>query len=168
MSIRELTPERLRELLSCDPETCVFTWRVSRGGHRAGDVAGCKNNNGYLRITIDGRSYLAHRLVRLYFRGKFPKPGYDTDHIDGDKSNNRLSNLRHATRSQNMANRPAHANNKSGLKGASFFKPLRKWHSQIQVGGKKIHLGYFETAEAAHAAYIVAAQKYFRGYARAS
>jgi hypothetical protein len=88
---------------------------------------------------------MAHRLVRLYFRGKWPEPGYDTDHINLDKADNRLCNLRHATRSQNQANTLAQANNKSGLKGASFHKPIGKWQAQIMVKGKKLRLGYFKT-----------------------
>jgi hypothetical protein len=162
---KELTAERLRERLDCDPETYVFKWKVSPNRRfPVGSVAGYKNNCGYIVICIDGRRYLAHHLIRLYFRGVWPEPGYDVDHHNLDRSE--LSNLRHATRSQNQANKRARADNTSGFKGATFDKRRGKWLAQIMVNKKHHHLGYFDTAEDAHLAYAAAALKHFGQYAR--
>jgi hypothetical protein len=158
----ELTAERLREVLSCNPETGLFTCKVSRGNIRAGSIAGIKRHDGYIRIYIDGRWYMAHRLIWLHAYGTWPE--HEIDHVDGDKTNNRLCNLRLATTSQNNANRPVHKNNKCGFKGVALYRG--KWRSQIQVDGKNHHLGYFDTAEEAHAAYVAAAEKHFGRFAR--
>jgi hypothetical protein len=165
----DLTQARLRELLTYDPATGIFTRCVGRGGVRAGSVAGCvweKGANGpYLRISIDGRQYSAHRLAFLWITGEFPPD--DVDHIDGDGLNNRLGNLRAATRTQNLANRRRHKNNTSGFKGVSFHKRERRFRAKIQVGGKTQNLGSFDTAESAHAAYCAAAEKTHGAFARA-
>jgi HNH endonuclease/AP2 domain len=157
-----------RELLTYDTETGIFKLKVNRGGKRAGSVAGSKNSKGYISIKVDGRSYRAHHLVRLYVRGVWPEPGYEVDHINGDKTDNRLANLRHSTRSQNQANMPARADNKCGLKGVCVHKQSGKWEAQIQASGKKLHLGMFESPELAHETYVAAAQKHFGRYARAA
>ena len=158
-----MTAERLRELLNYDPETGLFTWRVDRGGTaRVGAIAGLRDAaDGYIRIKVDGRRYKAHHLVRLYVRGKWPEAGYMTDHVNGNRADNRLANLRHATFSQNAANRKAPTTNTSCFKGVCFHQRIGKWQ-------KRHHLGYFDTAEAAHAAYCAAAQKYHGRFARAA
>lgn len=164
-----LTQERLKELLDYDPETGVFTWRGNKTGAQGRRTAGSASGN-YYRITVDGKSYRAHWLAWLWMKGEFPKPFMD--HVDGNKQNNKWSNLRLATKSQNMANRGAQKNTTSGLKGvwpyhagASYGKP---WQAGIAHEGKKYHLGHFETAQEAHEAYKAAAQKLFGEFGRAT
>jgi hypothetical protein len=164
-----LSAERLREILHYDPETGVWTWRMraSRFSRvRIGALAGCLNGGGYWQIAVDGCVYLAHRLAWLYTKGEWPAS--DLDHEDLDRSANRWDNLRLATKSQNAANTRARSNNKSGLKGASRYNRNGKWQSGIVVGGKRIFLGLFDTAEEAHVAYVAAAEKFSGEFARAS
>jgi hypothetical protein len=164
-----LTQARLKELLHYDPETGVFTWLVWRpNGVKVGDEAGAihKAGGGYLKIKIDSRSYLASRLAWLYMTGKLPT--FRVDHQDTDKLNNRWSNLRPATASQNSANRPAPRNNTSGRKGVHFHKARARWQAQIRVEGKLIHLGRFDSLDLAAAAYQSAAAKHFGQYARSA
>lgn len=166
--MRMLTQSRLRELLHYDPETGFFTRALTTTGIRpkVGDVAGGVNCRGYWQIRIDGERYKAHRLAWLYMTGDWPKE--QIDHINMDRSDNRFANLREATNIQNCANQRRPVNNTSGLKGVCWNKRLSKWKSQIRVNGKLHHLGYFDTAEAAHESYIDAAKKYFGEFARAA
>ena len=153
-----ITQAKLQELLHYNPATGVFTWRVetrSRGGlKRVGDVAGFPMNNGYIRIGLNGKRYAAHRLAWLYVHGAWPTD--EIDHKDTVRSHNWIDNLRPATRLQNSQNqRRAHASSASGLIGTS---PCRngRWKAQIRIDGKSQYLGFFKTAEDAHAAYVAA------------
>jgi len=159
-----LTAERLRQLLSYDEETGVFTWIVRRKTARLGDVAGCIKKCGYRVIGIDGQHYRAHRLVWLYVHGEWPIG--DLDHKDTVKDNNRITNLRIATLSQNSANK--RALNKTRLKGVTFLPRCNKWQAAIGKDGKVIYLGLFHSAEAANAAYFTAANNLFGEFARRS
>lgn len=163
-----LTAERLRTLLDYDPETGIFRWNVTvketgRGG-RKGDQAGCFGTPDYVRIRIEKRLYLAHRLAWLYVYGSFP-PG-QIDHKNGNKKDNRIGNLRVANHSQNACNRGVRADSASRLKGAYFDHRERCWIARIRAEGKLLNLGRFASAEAAHAAYSQAAVKYFGEFAR--
>jgi hypothetical protein len=161
-----VTPERLRELLAYDPGTGVFTRLVSTSSRaNAGRVAGSLNGKGHRQTRIDGRNYQDHRRAWLYVHGAWPVA--DLDHINMDRADNRITNLRVATKSQNQANRPAQANNTSGFKGVTWNKRRGNWMAQIAGGGKNKYLGYFDTAEAAHAEYCAAARKYHGDFARA-
>jgi hypothetical protein len=160
-----LTAERLRELLHYDPETGVFTWRVNRRGPmKAGDVAGRVHADyGYIIIGIDGGEYRANRLAFLYMEGKFP--AHMAEHADRNRANNRWSNLRNATYSQNMFNIPVRAGNVSGRKGVVWSKNLEKWNARIGVNKKMLHLGYFEDKDEAAHAYNKAAIAHFGDFA---
>lgn len=160
-----LDAETLRARLHYDPSTGVFTWRISQGRAPAGARAG-GFWKGYVGIRVGGRKYFAHRLAYLYMTGAWP-PG-DIDHRDMDRLNNRWSNLRSATRSQNKANCTLRSDNTTGFKGVSFFKQTSRYHAKIEVRGKHLHLGFFETPEAAHAAYAAAAKHHFGEFARAA
>ena len=160
-----LAQERLKELMSYDPAAGEFRWRVSRGPRRAGSVSGCMNVRGYIQIKIDGKDYLAHRLAWLYVHGEFVQ---ELDHINGIRTDNRISNLRPATRSQNNGNARKQSNNTSGLKGVSWYKRLQKWKAQITFNGRYIWLGIFDTREAAHAAYCAKSRELFGEFARAA
>jgi len=146
-----LTQSLLKEVLHYDEATGVFTWRVGRGGVRAGSVAGSLHWSGYVLISIYGRQYAAHRLAWLYAHGELP-PDH-LDHINHNKSENQLSNLRPATRAQNQKNRLVNSNNTSGFRGVVWHKMSERWLARAMLNGKRPHLGLFHTAEAAADAY---------------
>ena len=127
--LRVVKAERLRELLSYDPDSGIFRWRVCARRKLVGSIAGHKGKQGYMHIGIDGRDYRAHRLVWLYVYGKWPPT--EIDHINLLRHDNRLANLRLASREQNSANAPSHRDSSSGLKGVSFHKHMRKWRAEI-------------------------------------
>lgn len=149
-----LTVEMLRQLLSLDVATGKFTWLVDRGRMaKAGDAAGSDNGDGYVRIGICGRQYLAHRLAWFYVNGKWPD-GH-TDHKFGEKADNRPTNLREVTRSGNQQNqRRARCDNQTGLLGVSPYRD--KFMAQIHINGKRKYLGLFDRAGDAHLAYLQA------------
>ena len=160
-----LTAETVRKLLDYEPETGVFRWRVDVNSRaRKGMVAGCGNGEGYTRIKVFGNSYRAHRLVWLHVYGDWPPE--QIDHVNGLRDDNRLVNLRLATNSQNSANKPAQRNNALGLKGVCFRSDSGKFESKIMFNSQQKHLGRFQTAEEAHAAYCAAAEKFFGEFAR--
>jgi hypothetical protein len=151
-----LTAERLRELLGYDPNTGEFVWLLKRNQHvGAGSKAGALDAKGYRVITVDGRDQKAHRLAWLYVHGEWPPD--DIDHINGIRSDNRIANLRKASRGQNVQNiRRARKDSRSGLIGAHYRKDSGTYAASIQVNGLNKHLGHFKTAEEAHAAYLKA------------
>ena len=137
----KLTQKKLKEKLKYDPDTGIFIWIVKPCRNIiAGSVAGCPKR-GYTQIMISGKNYQAHRLAWLYVYGYFPE--YQIDHIDRNKSNNRINNLRHATHQCNMRNIGLRKDNTSGIKGVSWAKDRDKWHAHIRVNNKTHHLGYF-------------------------
>lgn len=163
-----LTAERLRHLFSYNPDTGVFTRRISLSNRvKVGEeIVGSPNEKGYLRFHVDGWLYKAHRLAWLYVHGEWPD---QLDHINGDKADNRIANLRLATTKQNHGNRPKNRNNTTGYKGVHLHdkngRLAKPFVATIYVNGRGIHLGMFATAEAAHAAYVAAAQKHFGEFA---
>jgi hypothetical protein len=161
---RRITRARLQKLLQYDSDTGDFRWqeRVSRRV-RAGDLAGTVEINGYRKITIEGGQYSAHQLAWFYMKGRWC-PGY-IDHRDRNRSNNRWTNLRRATPSQNCANRCLMRKNKCGFKGVKQT-PSGRWSAAIQKGGRMHYLGVFSTPQDAHAAYVAAARRLFGEFAR--
>lgn len=143
-----LTAERLHELIDYDAETGEFRWRVSRSpGSRAGGIAGTINQNGYRHIVVDGLHCKAHRLAWLYVHGNWPSS--HIDHINGDTLDNRIANLRQATRSQNIANSKLRKDSTTRFKGVSFNKKTGKYVAYLNHNGARIYLGLFRTPEAA-------------------
>jgi hypothetical protein len=152
----KLTQDRLKELLRYDSNTGIFIWLKSSNGRiKVGDIAGTINNNYYCRIMIDNKRYYAHKLVWLYVYGELPD--LIVDHINGNRNDNRVANLRLAARSQNNMNSKKRTNN---LKGTSYHKRDKVWHSEIRFENNRLYLGTFETQEAAHEAYKIASIKY--------
>lgn len=153
---RELTAARLRELLHYDPDTGVFTWRNDQPSRdvKAGDIAGRMRLDGYVSISCDGRSYVAHRLAWLHVCGDWPD--LDIDHRDGQRANNAFANLRQASDSQNAQNRAIRSDNSSGFPGVGWHKGKGAWQAKIGINSRRFFLGIFDTPEEAHAAYLSA------------
>lgn len=149
------TRDEVCDLLDYDRKTGVFTWRVGRRGRaKAGTKAGALAGKGHIQITIYNTRHYAHRLAWLITYGEWPPAGMDVDHIDGDKGNNAIDNLRLASRSQNAANASGlRKNNTSGFRGVSLHRRIGRWEARIIVEGVVHHLGYHETAEEAARAY---------------
>lgn len=144
--------DRVRELLHYNPETGKFTWIVSLSNRaKPGSNAGSPNNKGYIEIKIDGAAYKAHRLAWLYVYGEDPGE-QEIDHKDLHKGNNRISNLRLATRKQNNENIGTPRNNTSGVRGVSFQAKDNIWTAYIYHNKKRIHLGRFSDLRSASAA----------------
>lgn len=169
-----LTAEQLRAALDYDPLTGVFRWKwrddvaLQINNREAGTVAGCVSRpaTGHMKITLNGGSYFLHRLVWLYVTGEWPTIGID--HIDNNAGNNRFTNLRLATTSQNQMNQRMTVGKIGNLKGARFHKSTGRWQASITVDRKSHYLGLFDTAEEAHAAYCEAATRLFGEFARFS
>lgn len=151
-----LTATRVREVLDYDTETGDFRWKVNLGRRiKAGGAAGSVDARGYRHIGIDGTKYLAHRLAWLHVQGVWPVE--QIDHRNGIPGDNRLVNLREATHAENMQNlRPFRKTNTSGVTGASRHGSAHRWAARIRFNGRCVHLGHFDTAEEASAAYIAA------------
>lgn len=153
-----LTQAELAHLLNYDPKTGVFTWKAKRCGVAIGSVAGSVDPiHGYVRVKISGSLYLAHRLAWLFVHGTWPES--EVDHIDRNRANNRLVNLRAATRGENQRNKRTYATSRSGSKGVHWHKQHRKFIASIQANKKRVHLGLFESIDQAAAAYRSAAEK---------
>lgn len=166
-----LTRARLDQVLAYEPTTGEFRWKTDRFAGRkhackiasAGDLAGSQTWKGYWCIRIDGRCYMSHRLAWLAVYGEWPVE--TVDHIDGDRRNNQIANLRLASNGQNLWNRKAQRNNTSGSKGVTFDRSRSKWIAQIAVDGRRHHLGRFDSIDDASAAYRCAAVKYHGEFA---
>lgn len=159
MEFGELLKVLKRELFY-NPDTGIFTRLRTHRNVRAGDIAGC-DNGGYLRIRVGSRKYYSHRVAWFYMTGAWPDG--EIDHINGDKADNRWSNLRVVDRCTNMQNQwRAHKRNKStGLLGAYVVNG--QFIASITANGKQRYLGTFQSAQEAHMAYLQAKQKLHRG-----
>lgn len=164
MSIKKstLTQSRLKELLHYSPETGSFTALTAtgwRGCHRAGKIVGslCAHNR-YIHVYAESVHYRAHRLAWFYMTGAWPKQ--QIDHINGNRADNRWSNLREASNSENQQNlKTAKKGNKSGYLGVAWHSTKRKWMTRIKVAGKAIYIGIYDTPEEAREAYLAAKAK---------
>lgn len=149
-----LTLERVSEVLDYDPETGSITRRKCHQSKFVGCEAGHAHIKGYRQVRVLGHTVMAHRLAWLFVYGKFPAE--QIDHIDGNRSNNAIANLREAAPFQNQRNRRA--------KGCYRVPKSSKYVAAIKVDGKSIHLGTFENAEQARAAYAAASKKNFGSF----
>ena len=160
-----LTQDELKIQLNYDENTGLFKRLKSKQGARIGVVSGTSNGSGYLEIRVNCKKYKVHRLVWLYVYGDFPNS--EIDHADGDRSNNRIQNLRLCSRSENMRNIGIQKRNKSGFKGVSWYKPKKMWQAQACINNKKKSLGLFKTAEAASDAYQAYVKKHHGNFYKA-
>lgn len=158
MAANDLTAQRLRELLSYNPESGQLSWLESRGSVASGKLCNTKDKHGYIVIRVDRRLYKAHRLAWLHAYGEWPRGVID--HINHDCSDNRLENLRDVTQAQNSGNiLGPKAGNKSGFLGVHYDRRAGRYCAEIKLNRKKHHLGHFQTAEEASAAYLTAKRK---------
>lgn len=160
-----VTHARLRELLHYDPETGVFTRRISTGRHgchKAGDVVGSQSKNGYVIVAVDGRRHMAHRLAWFYVHGEWPHGLID--HKDTIRNHNWIDNLRPADKSLNAQNRrTGTAGASSRFLGVSWYKRHQLWSAKIALGKKVKFLGYFKEEVDAADAYVAAKRKFHPG-----
>lgn len=164
MTKREgLTPDRLRDLLDYFPETGLFVWRVARSHVAKGDIAGHLDRDGYVTIRVDGVTHEASRLAWLYVYNEWPLPS--VDHINRQKADNRIVNLRIATKQQNGVNRGAQKNSISGIKGVTPHGS--GWRAKITVNDKPYSLGTYRTKNEAHVAYTIAEKRFFGEFSEA-
>lgn len=149
----------LHEHFNYDPFTGILTLKKSWtlfGSIRVGDVVGTKTSCGYLRVTINKQQYKLHRIIYKWMTNKEPEA---IDHINGIGTDNRWSNIRGCKQSQNMLNRKRDSRNKSGFKGVT--KHGSGFRATIGKNKQTFHLGVFDTAEEAHAAYCKKAEEFF-------
>lgn len=149
-----LTRERLMEVLDYNPDTGVFIWKQklsNRGavGKKAGAIS-----YGYNVINIDRVRYFAHRLAWLYVYGVWPEK--EIDHIDRNRFNNSISNLRDVSRAVNALNNGLRSDATSGLKGVTWCQERNKWQAQINISGRNLTLGRYDTIDEAAIAYKAA------------
>lgn len=166
--MKTLTAERAREVLSYDPKTGNLTWRKPTGKKpKVGNEAGCAHTqaNGYqyVQVGIDGGRYRKTTVIWLIVHGC--KPIGDIDHVNGNSTDDRLCNLREATRTQNMANKRMHKNNRSGIKGVFWDTQRKKWRAQVRKDRKNHYAGHFTDKYEAGAAYLAKARELHGNFA---
>ena len=158
-----MTQSELKSLLNYDQDTGIFTWIKQVSNKKIGLIAGTEHPKGYVIIRINKHNYRAHRLAWLYINGEWPKN--ILDHINGVRSDNRISNLREVTNSQNNYNSKMSSKNTSGVKGVSWHKRDKKWRVQIRINCKNYHLGSFDDFELAQLIAYEARIKFHGEYA---
>lgn len=151
--------EQILSLLDYESDTGLFRWRETRRNRKRGAVAGWRAGQ-YIRIKFEGVNYGAHRLAYVVMTGNADLEGFDVDHINGDKSDNRWCNLRLATRSENVHNAPPAIVNHSGFRGVQWRPYNRKWIAKITVANRIYHLGTFISKDEAIAARLAAEARF--------
>jgi hypothetical protein len=153
-----ITQERLKELF--DYKDGQF---IDRKTNAAKTLVPITNHHRYYRVVVDGKAYGLHRMIFLYHKGYLPKV---IDHVDNDRTNNQIENLREATQQQNCLNRVAHKNNRSGYKNVHWDKAMNKWAVQISIDRKRRVFGYFDDVELAGLVAEEARDKFHGEFAR--
>lgn len=156
----KLTHSRLLQSLRYEPESGNFFWLVSPAKNvKAGAQAGCVKGTGYVLIAFDKEQFLGHRLAWFYVHGEWPVQ--HIDHINGNRADNQIGNLRLATVAENMQNQRGPARgNITGFLGVSPNPKRSAFRAGIRVDGLKKHLGTFTTPELAHQAYVEAKRQF--------
>ena len=155
-----LSHARLLDLIDYDPATGAIVRRAN------GRIARASHAAGYVQMMLDGTMYLGHRLAWFFVSGYWPKAVID--HVNGDRADNRIANLRETSIRLNVAHSKRRTNNTSGYKGVNMDRRRGKWVAKIMVNRKSLHLGYFDDPQRAHEAYMRAALKHFGEFARAA
>lgn len=162
MADATLTQDYLRQIFNYKDGNLY--WINPRQGIKPNTKAGTLNQDGYIHIKLNQKRYRGHRLIFFYHYGYFP---IEVDHINGVRNDNRIENLREATKSQNAHNKQKPINNKSGVKGVYWRKDADKWAVEIAMNGKKYHFGHYKDFKEAC---FVALQKRYelhKNYAKA-
>lgn len=148
---RKVYAMKLNDLFEYNSCTGDLKWKISPSANvKAGDVAGCKNGRGYVRVSLKGKLYVAHRIIWELINGEIPE-GMEIDHINSVPDDNRIENLRLVTHVENCRNQKQQCNNNSGITGVSWHKASGKWLAFIHKKEKKIYLGCFDCIEDAAA-----------------
>lgn len=168
----EITRQRVAEYYNYDAKTGNLTFKERPESDfkepksyrlhlsRVGKKAGCINSDGYVAVYVDRKFYTAHKIVWLLVYGEWISPKYQIDHINGDRSDNRIENLRVVTHSENARNAGINKKNTSGTKGVSWNKKHKRWVPNIRANGIRLYLGQFKTLEEAIIARRTAESKY--------
>jgi hypothetical protein len=155
-----ITKEYLHSLFNYDEGRLL--WKVARSNFiQVGDEAGTKHPHGYKQIHIDGKRYLRHRLIYMMFNGFMPE---QIDHINCNKSDDRIENLRVASYETNGWNAPAKRTNTSGFKNVDWHKRMQKWRVKLSVNKSQKVIGYFSDVELAGLVAEAAREKYHKMY----
>jgi len=141
MTVSNLTQSLLKDKLFYCPESGLFYWKYTEKRIKKGDIAGSDDGGGYIGIQINKKIYKAHRLAWLYMTGEFPL--CSIDHINHITNDNRWSNLRSVSTSENNRNACKRRDNKSGVTGVIWSKSNQRWNAQITIDKNRIHLGSF-------------------------
>lgn len=156
--------EVAKTLVDYDRLTGEFTWKVNRRGPaKVGDSAGYTRSDGYTRLKIEQRAIWAHRLAWAFVNGEMPDGCID--HINGDTSDNRIENLRNVDAKTNSENerKGRRRKLKGSLLGAHWSETWSRWKSSITCGGVNKHIGWFDTEQEAHVAYVTAKRQLHKG-----
>lgn len=155
----DLTPDELKSMLIYNEITGEFLWKDNAiRRHVSGNVAGNKSVWGYVEIRLNRKLYKAHRLAWLYHYGKWPADAID--HIDGDRANNRIANLREASSADNSQNLSVRKTSISGINGVSYDSSRGMWLAQLSVNKTRVLNKRFKTKDEAARAYAAAKMKY--------
>lgn len=157
-----ITAETIRAFYIYNPESGLFSWRKLQRSRKAGAL-GWLRPNGYRVMDVHRRKYLVHRLAWLYVHGDWPDG--EIDHVNRDKDDNRIANLRVATKRLNGGNRGPNSNNRFGFKGVVAEPRSGRWVAHIKRDGASRYLGTFDSPDEAHAAYMNAATAQYGAFA---
>ena len=159
-----MTPE-ISNYIKYNPTYGEVVWEVSRNSNApAGSIINSKHKHGYIQFKFNYKMYLAHRVAWFLYYGEWPK-GF-IDHIDGVRDNNKITNLRLATRLENSHNRLPNKRSKSPFKGVAFVKKSNRWQVQISYNKKVIYIGQYDTDLEAAIAYNIKATQLFGRFAK--
>lgn len=146
----KISLETVREHLRYDPQTGLLWWLVPRPGRKLDKPAGTVRSDGYATLMLHGKHFVAHRLAFALANGHWPKG--EVDHIDGDRANNKIENLREVSSQEQCRNKARPSNNKSGVVGVSWHKVRKKWRANIRADHRLRYLGLYDSFDGAVAA----------------